>query len=430
MALQPNDPLDLGLLSATAHATSRGLSIGGCDVAELAEEYGTPLFIYDEEHLRARARELAEAFDGRVAYASKAFLCRAMARVVAEEGLGIDVATGGELAVVLAAGFDPARIIMHGNNKSEAELAMALEVGVGRIVVDSHDELGRLTKLVAGRSEPQKIWLRITPGVEAHTHEFISTGQDDSKFGFTVSTGMAASAVAAVRMIHGIELVGLHAHIGSQVTRIASFAEAAKVIAEFAVPLGLPELCLGGGLGEAYLNGEETPSVADWAQAQRDALEAAGVPKSTEVWVEPGRSLVARSAMTVYRVGTVKELRDLRTYVAVDGGMSDNPRPVLYGAGYEAFLVREPEAARPKQVRIVGKHCESGDVILPEGYLPDDLAVGDLLATPVTGAYGYSMASTYNRVPRPAVVFVADGAARLVLRRETYEDLANLDVAP
>lgn len=430
MAPQPSDPLQLDLLPSGTQVGDTGLSVGGCDVAALAQRFGTPLFIYDEAYLRARAAELREAFGGQVAYASKAFLCRAMARLVAEEGLGIDVATGGELAVALEAGVDPSRIVVHGNNKSRAELSAALEAGVGRIVVDSADEIHRLAALAAGRATPQGIWLRITPGVEAHTHEFISTGQDDSKFGFTVSTGMAARAVAAVADLPGIELLGLHAHIGSQVTRIESFAEAAEVIAAFAAPLGLPELCLGGGLGEAYLNGEQVPSITSWAQAIGEALGRGGISPGTAVWVEPGRSLVAKAAITVYEVGTIKELEGLRTYVAVDGGMSDNPRPVLYGAGYEAFLVREPKAPRPKAVRIVGKHCESGDVIVPDGYLPADVAVGDLLATPVTGAYGYSMASTYNRVPRPAVVFAAGGEARLVLRRETLEDLSALDVGP
>jgi diaminopimelate decarboxylase len=422
--------LEEHLLPLSSTVGEHGLRIGGCDVAALAEEFGTPLFIYDEAHLRTRCRETVEVFGSHVAYASKAFLCRAMARLVSEEGLGIDVASGGELDVALAGGVDPKRVVFHGNNKSTAELSFALEAGVGRIAVDSFDELERLAQLTKDRAQPQPIWLRITPGVEAHTHEYISTGQDDSKFGFTVSSGLAQKAVEMARVTPGLQLAGIHAHIGSQVFRIESFHEAALVIAKFFAPLGLDELCVGGGLGVAYMNGEQNPSVVAWGDAVAAAIAEAGIGDEVEIHVEPGRSLVAQAAITVYRVGTVKVLDGLRTYVAVDGGMSDNPRPVLYGAGYEAFLVREPLAERPLATRIVGKHCESGDVIIPDGYLPADVKVGDLLATPVTGAYGYAMASTYNRATRPAVLFVADGKARLVLRRETYEDLSSLDVAP
>ncbi|MCX6512106.1 MAG: diaminopimelate decarboxylase [Actinobacteria bacterium] len=422
--------LEEHLLPLNSTVGEQGLRIGGCDVAALAEEFGTPLFIYDEAHLRTRCRETHEVFGPHVAYASKAFSCRAMASIVSEEGLGIDVASGGELDVALAAGMDPKRVVFHGNNKSTTELSFALKAGVGRIAVDSFDELERLAELTKDRAQPQPIWLRITPGVEAHTHEFISTGQDDYKFGFTVSTGLAQKAVEIAQATKGLELVGIHAHIGSQVFRVESFQEAALVIAKFFAPLGLGELCVGGGLGVAYMNGEQNPSVMAWGEAVRAAIAEAGISDEVAIHVEPGRSLVAQAAITVYRVGTVKALDGLRSYVAVDGGMSDNPRPVLYGAGYEAFLVREPLAERTLPVRIVGKHCESGDVIVPDGYLPEDVKVGDFLATPVTGAYGYAMASTYNRVTRPAVLFVADGKARVVLRRETYEDLSSLDVAP
>ena len=265
--------------------------------------------------------------------------------------------------------------------------------------------------------------------MEAHTHEFVRTGQEDTKFGFSVASGAAAEAVAALRAVAGVELVGVHAHIGSQVFDVGHFEQAAEVLAAFFAPLGLPELVVGGGLGVAYVNGEDAPDHHRVGRAAREACAAAGVGRRTRITAEPGRSIVATAGVTLYRVGTVKELPGIRTYVAVDGGMSDNPRPVLYGSGYEAFLPREVDAARPRAVRVVGKHCETGDVVVAEAHLPADLAVGDVLATPVTGAYGYSMASNYNMVPRPPVVFVADGQARVVVRGETLDDLLRLDVA-
>jgi diaminopimelate decarboxylase len=403
------------------------LSIGGCDVVELAEEYGTPIFIYDEEHLRVRCREAVEAFGEGVAYATKAFLCVAMARLALEEGLCLDVATGGELFTALQAGAPGNRIVVHGNNKSESELASALEVGARRIVVDSNDEIDRLERLV-GASRSARVLLRVTPGVEAHTHEFIRTGQEDTKFGLSIASGAAAAALERLGNMAGIELMGIHAHIGSQVFDVASFAKAAEVLAGFFAPLGLGELCVGGGLGVAYLNDEEAPSIRAWADAVHGALRGAGISESVAVTAEPGRAIAAQAAVTIYRIGTEKLLPGIRTYLAVDGGMSDNPRPVLYGAGYEAFDPAQVGAQRRHQVRIVGKHCESGDVIVPEAFVPQGLGVGDLVATPVTGAYGYSMASTYNKVPRPPVLFVRDGRARVVLRRETFEDLGALDV--
>jgi diaminopimelate decarboxylase len=430
-------PVPRVLLPETAEVDGAGrLRVGGLDLCELAERFGTPLFVYDELDLRRRCREARAAFGEGVAYATKAFLCRAMAALAVEEGLWLDVSTGGELQVALAAGVPPERLVLHGNNKSEEELAQALELGVGRIVVDSFDEIDRLGALL-GRSGrggehrvPQPVLVRVTPGVEAHTHEFVRTGQDDSKFGFGLASGAAAEAVARVRALAGLELVGLHAHIGSQVFKVASFAEAVAVLADFFRPLGLGELCVGGGLGVPYVTGEPAPTMAEWAAAVRGACEAAGIGPEVRVTAEPGRAIVARAGMTLYRVGTVKELPGIRTYVAVDGGMSDNPRPVLYGSGYEAFLPRAALAARPRAVRVVGKHCESGDVVVADARVPEDLAVGDVLATPVTGAYGYAMASNYNKVPRPAVVFVAEGRARVVVRRETLDDLLRLDVGP
>jgi diaminopimelate decarboxylase len=421
-------PLEQSLLPETAEVAPSGhLIIGGCDVVDLAEEFGTPLFIYDEEHLRARCREAVAAFGEGVAYATKAFLCKAMAQLVHEEGMHLDVASEGELHAALDAGVPASSLKLHGNNKSEGELQYALDIGINQIVIDSHDEIDRLAKLV-GPGRTAHVLLRVTPGVSAHTHEYIQTGQEDSKFGLSIASGEAANALGRLSGTEYIEVDGVHAHIGSQVFDVSSLAKAAEVLAKFFVPLGLRELCVGGGLGIAYLNGEVAPSITQWADAVHKALAKDGVSDDVLITAEPGRAIVAQAAITVYRVGTIKRLEGIRTYVAVDGGMSDNPRPVLYGAGYEAFDPAQTLSARPQEVRIVGKHCESGDVIIPEALIPEGIAVGDLLATPVTGAYGYSMASTYNRVPRPPVVFVAKGKARLVLRRETKEDLTSLDV--
>jgi diaminopimelate decarboxylase len=328
--------------------------------------------------------------------------------------------------VALAAGVPADRLVLHGNNKSDDELRRALEVGVGRIVVDSFDELDRLDQLVPRLgATPPKVLLRVTPGIEAHTHEYVQTGQDDSKFGFTLSTGLAAEAVARATASPSVDLVGIHVHIGSQVFVADFFRAAVEAIAEFFNPLGLDELSIGGGIGVAYVESEEAPSITEWAEAVHAAARAAGI--TARITAEPGRAIAAAAAVTVYRVGTIKDLPGLRTYVSVDGGISDNPRPVLYGSGYEAFLARAVDADRPRPVRVVGKHCESGDLLVREAFLPADAAVGDLLVTPVTGAYGHSMASNYNKVPRPAVVFVAHGVAREVVRRETLDDLLRLD---
>ncbi|MGH9089523.1 MAG: diaminopimelate decarboxylase [Acidimicrobiales bacterium] len=428
----PSAPPERHLLPDTVEVGPDGhLRVGGLDLLDLAREHGTPLFVYDEAHLRARCREAVAAWGDGVAYATKAFLCKAMARLAHEEGMWLDVSTGGELHVALAAGVPAERLVLHGNNKSEAELTRALASGVGRIVVDSFDEIARIGRLtdtapVPGRTRP-KVLVRITPGVEVHTHEFVRTGQEDTKFGFSVASGTAAKAVAALELLPGVELVGVHAHIGSQVFDVGHFEQAAEVLGGFFAPLALPELVVGGGLGVAYVNGERAPTQQEWADATRDACRQSGVDPTTRITAEPGRSIAATAAVTLYRVGTIKVLPDIRTYVAVDGGMSDNPRPVLYGSGYEAFLPREVGAARPRRARVVGKHCETGDVLVAEADLPADLAVGDVLATPVTGAYGYAMASNYNLVPRPPVLFVAGGVARTVLRGETLDDLVRLD---
>ena len=407
------------------------LRIGGLDVLDLAEELGTPVFIYDEEHLRRRCRESRQAFGPRVAYASKAFLCRAMAALAHEEGCCVDVSTGGELAVALAAGVPAERLVLHGNNKSVAELEAALEAGVGRIVVDSFDEIDRLSVLSGrrnGAGPRPRVLVRVTPGVEAHTHEYVMTGQDDSKFGFGLASGDASRAVERLRHLSsGVQLVGVHAHIGSQIFALEVYERALSVLVPFFNQLELEELCIGGGLGVAYVTGETAPSITEWAQVLRQAAGAAGIADLNVLSAEPGRSIVATAGLTCYTAGTIKHLPGLRTYVSVDGGMSDNPRPVLYGSGYEAFLPREVTAPRPRVVTVVGKHCESGDVLVRDACVPEDLSVGDVLATPVTGAYGHSMASNYNKVPRPPVVFVKDGRRRVVVRRETYSDLLALE---
>lgn len=421
-------PLPHHLLPDSASADPSGeLLIAGVRISDLAAEYGTPLFVYDERHLRSRARRAVEAFGpDNVIYAAKAFLCRAMAQLVHEEGLRIDVATGGEMAVALSAGVPADRLVLHGNNKSMEELRAAIAAGLGRVVIDSFDEIERIEQLAAEGLVIPPVLVRITPGIEAHTHQYIATGQDDSKFGFTVSTGAAAEAARRIADSPACHLVGFHAHIGSQVFRVESYARAVSVIAEFVRRYDTPELVVGGGLGVAYVAGEAAPELEDWADVIHRAAAEAGIARP--VAVEPGRAIVAGAALTVYTVGTIKDIPGIRTYVAVDGGMSDNPRPVLYGSGYETFLPRRVFADRTRPIRLVGKHCESGDLLVREGHVPDDLAVGDLIATPVTGAYGHSMGSNYNKVPRPPVVFVADGEARLVVRRETMADLLATDL--
>ncbi|WP_116999236.1 diaminopimelate decarboxylase [Desertimonas flava] len=420
--------IPFGLLPDSATVSSDGsLEIGGCSLLDIAAEFGTPAFVYDTDHIRTRCREAIEAFGpGRVVYATKAFLCRAVARLVYEEGLLLDVASGGELHVVRSAGVPASACTMHGNNKSVAELRLAISERVRHIVVDSFDELDRLDALHAEGLPAPDVLLRITPGVHAHTHEYIATGQDDSKFGFNLGNGDAELAAKRAASSTSVNLVGLHCHIGSNVFAADSYAKAAELIAGFAAPYELPELVVGGGLGVAYVTGEQAPTIADWAAAVAAGCRAAGV--TSNVSVEPGRAIVASAAVTIYEVGTIKPIPGVRTYVAVDGGMSDNPRPVLYGSGYEAFLPRAPEAERPYAARVVGKHCESGDILLFDARLPADVAVGDLLAVPVTGAYGHSMGSNYNKVPRPPVVFAAGGEARAVVRRETIDDLLATDL--
>jgi len=402
------------------------LSIAGCDLAELSGEHGTPLFVYDEEHLRARCREAVAAFPDGVAYATKAFLCGAMARLAVEEGMDLDVSTGGEIHVALAAGVSPDRLVFHGNNKSLSELKSAMEAGVGRIVIDSMVEIDRIEELVEHGSPPPTVLIRVNPGIEAHTHEYLRTGVVDSKFGISIEDGRALAAFRRIVDSSAMNLIGVHAHVGSQVFDVASFNRAVFAIGEFVGRLDSEEFSIGGGLGVAYVEGEEAPSIGEWGDAVRLAANDAGI--DARVMAEPGRSIVAQAAVTVYRVGTIKAIPGVRTYVSVDGGMSDNPRPVLYGSGYEVFAPTAADEDRDREIRVVGKHCESGDVLVWSGRIPGSIDVGDLLCTPVTGAYGHTMGSNYNMALRPPVVFAKNGHARLVVRRETFDDLVARDV--
>ena len=420
--------IDSQLLPRTATVNDAGvLSIGGVTVAAMAEQFGTPLYVYDEEHLRNRCREAVSAFGkDRVIYATKAFLCGAMARLANEEGLLLDVATGGELFAALHAGVPGERCVLHGNNKSMEELRAAITARVQHIVVDSFDELDRIEKLHSEGLPAPRVQLRITPGVHVDTHDYVATGQDDSKFGFNLNNGDAMRAIQRAQASAAVELVGIHCHIGSNVLSVANFADACAVMVNLFLSVDVPELTLGGGLGVAYTNGETAPSMSEWADVLKRATSA--IPADKKVFVEPGRSIVATAGLTVYEVGTVKSIEGIRTYVSVDGGMSDNPRPMMYGSAYEAFDPARTSTDRTEHVRIVGKHCESGDIVINDALVAPNIQPGDLLVTPVTGAYGHSMASNYNKVPRPAVVFVANGVAREVVRRETYEDLVRFDI--
>ncbi|MBT95126.1 MAG: diaminopimelate decarboxylase [Acidimicrobiaceae bacterium] len=399
---------------------------GGVRADDLARKFGTPLFVYDEEHIRRRCREAVKAFPDGVSYASKAFLCKAIAKLVSEEGMGLDVATIGEAYVALQSGVPPADLTLHGNNKSLEELRYASENKIGKVVIDSFDEMKRIEHLYSETHEPLKALIRVTPGVEAHTHKFVTTGEVDSKFGFTVQNSQASEAIEWAKSSKSIDLVGLHAHIGSQIFTSDSFRKSTEILVGLAENFGLPELCVGGGLGVPYLNNESSISISEWGSIVHEISKSASL--KLEITAEPGRSIVATSAVTIYTVGTIKEIEGIRTYVAVDGGMHDNPRPALYGSDYETFLARSIDEPRESKITLVGKHCESGDVLVQQGDIQGDLNVGDLLVTPVTGAYGHSMGSNYNKVLRPAVVFVRGGESRLVVRREELSDLLNSDV--
>jgi len=420
------NPIPTYLLPDSAQVIDGDVLVGGVSLIGLASSYGTPLFVYDEQTLDERCRATAESFDPGVAFASKSFLCGAMVKLALRHGLCIDVATEGELDIVLRAGGEPSSIVMHGNNKSVRELSRCIELHVHRVVVDSFDEISKIAALLSEGGTVDCL-IRVTPGIEAHTHEFVRTGQEDSKFGFSISSGEARKAVELLRDIPGVTLHGVHAHIGSQIFDTVGFEEEIAVLVTFTKNDSFAEICIGGGLGVAYVEGEVSPKISEWGRMIRESALRLGLDPKTRITAEPGRAIVAQAGITLYEVGSIKEL-EMRTYVAVDGGMSDNPRPVLYGSEYEAFDVARPLAERDRAVRIVGKHCESGDVLVDQAWLPSETGVGDIIATPVTGAYGYSMASNYNRVPRPAVVFVKDGKECLVLRRETLDDLARLEV--
>jgi diaminopimelate decarboxylase len=423
----------------TVHNAAGHLEIGGCDVVDLAREFGTPLFIYDEQTLRDQCRAYHATFGKltdlyEIIYASKAFSCRAMAELVAQEDLSLDVATGGELAAARAAGFPPQRIYFHGNNKSVAEIEFGLDCGIGHFVVDSFEEIDRLEGAAAARGVRQEVLVRVTPGVRPNTHDFVQTGQQDSKFGFGLSDGLAAEAVKRLRGAQHLSLVGIHAHIGSQIFELDSYRREVEVLFialdEWRRDFGF-ECCIfniGGGLGIRYTEADMPSSIAEFAQvgvpAVREGAERHGmiVPK---LFVEPGRSIAGKAAVTAYTVGTVKVIPGVRTYVAVDGGMSDNLRPMLYDSRYEAMLANKAEAPATDVVTIAGKHCESGDVLVRDVHIAPPQP-GDILVTPATGAYGYAMANNYNAQPRPAVVLVAGGRARVIIERETWDDVLRL----
>ncbi|MFF7727321.1 diaminopimelate decarboxylase [Streptomyces sp. NPDC008001] len=432
--------LDPKVWSRTVARDEHGVvTVGGIPVTRLAEEFGTPAYFLDESDFRERCRAWRDAFgpDADVFYAGKAFLSRAVVRWLHEEGLNLDVCSAGELATALSAGMPAERIALHGNNKSTEEITRAVEAGVGRIVLDSFQEIVRVAHIAERLGKRQRVQIRITVGVEAHTHEFIATAHEDQKFGLALAGGQAAEAVRRALKLDGLELIGIHSHIGSQIFDTSGFEVAAHrvvgLLAEIRDEHGveLPEIDLGGGLGIAYTSDDDPREPQEIAAALRRIVTrecaAAGltVPRLS---VEPGRAIVGPTAFTLYEVGTVKELPGLRTYVSVDGGMSDNIRTALYDADYSVSLVSRTSTAAPMLSRVVGKHCESGDIVVRDAFLPADVAPGDLLAVPATGAYCRSMASNYNHALRPPVVAVADGVARVIVRRETEEDLFRLDV--
>jgi diaminopimelate decarboxylase len=407
------------------------LEVGGCDVVELAREFGTPAYVYAEQDLRARARAYLDAFslrsdDFEVIYASKAAPVTAIHRVFIEEGLSVDVASGGELHIALEAGYDPARIHLHGNNKSEAELRQAVDAGVGHVICDSFDEIARLDAICAAAGREQAVLIRVTPGIKAETHSYVQTGQLDSKFGFGLEDGLAAGAIEEVRRSARLRLEGLHAHIGSQIFELEPYVRAIEALAELADPEWCRMLNVGGGLGIAYTADDHPPSVDAYVEVKVEGVKRVFDPVP-RILVEPGRSLVGNAGITIYGVGTVKEIPGVRTYVAVDGGMSDNLRPMLYGSRYEALIADRAAAEPDTTATIAGMHCESGDVLVRDVGLAGPRA-GDVLVTPATGAYGHAMANNYNGVPRPPVIFCSDGDARVVVRRETNDDLTARDV--
>jgi len=453
--LRPPGDVNALVPALWAHSVRRGeagaLTIGGLDVREVASEFGTPAYVIDEDDFRSRAREFKDAFSDAfqdlcggadVYYAGKAFLCTSVARWIHEEGLHLDVCSGGELAVAIRAGFPADLIGFHGNNKSVAEIEAALRYGVGRTVVDSFEEIDRVAAAAQRLGVVAPVMVRVTVGVEAHTHEYIATAHEDQKFGFSLAGGQAAEAVRRI-LDHPkyLSLLGLHSHIGSQIYDTSGFEVAGRRVLELHLDvarehgIALPELDLGGGFGIAYTTQNDPLSPRALAQGMAQIVErecrAEGVPVP-KISIEPGRAIAGPSTFTLYEVGTVKEvLLDgdaARTYVAVDGGMSDNIRPALYDADYSCTIASRSSEARPTLARVVGKHCESGDIVVKDEFLPSDIMAGDLLAVPGTGAYCRSLSSQYNHLPRPPVVAVRQGVARAIVRRETIEDLLALDI--
>lgn len=416
------------------------LEIGGCDATELAAEFGTPLYVFCEATFRQRARELRAALgDVRIYFAAKSNPLMAIFRMAQEEGLCVDVASGGELHAALAAGFPAERMILHGNNKSDADIARAVGAGVGRIALDSFDDIERVAVAAAAAGRRQAVVLRLTPGVEAHTHSYIQTGQEDSKFGLSIELGLAMEGVKRAAAQPSLDLVGIHAHIGSNIFSYDPFGKTVEILFGFladvqgGLGIALTEVDLGGGFGIPYVAGDyplrlDLLSSLVAQTAEREAIRhGIAVPSLS---FEPGRFLVGNAGVTLYRVGVIKEIPGVRTYVSVDGGMSDNIRPALYQAHYTALLANKARHEPSRMVTVAGMHCESGDILVHDAMLPATIERGDVLVTPATGAYGHSMASNYNRQPRPAVVLVHEGSARVVVRRETFDDLIRLELPP
>ena len=430
-------------LTGTMKINNQGhLEIGGMDTVDLARKFGTPLWILDEEGFRRNCRNIKQAFslygNSQVLYASKTLATMAIYRIVEQEGLGLDVVSGGELFTALKAGFPMQKVYFHGNNKSPEELRMAICAGVARIVVDNFYELELLNQLCTEENYQQEILLRVTPGVEAHTHEYIQTGQIDSKFGFTLTDGQALEGVKKALSMPGIKLVGLHCHIGSQIFAMQSFQYTSSIMMDFWAEIKktsgcqLEELNLGGGLGIYYVAGDEPRKAEEWAKAVMPVVQEKARQhglKVPRIIVEPGRAIAGPAGLTLYTLGSSKEVKGIRKYVAVDGGMTDNPRPALYAAKYQALLANKAEEKPVETVSIAGKCCESGDMLIWDIELPW-VEAGDILAVLATGAYNYSMSSNYNRLPRPAMVLVKQGQADLIIKRENYEDLLRNDLIP
>ncbi len=442
----PTSLFSSNLKFASENQYGGALSIAGCTAEKLVKEYGSPIFVLDQDDFVVRTKAWQAALNdsfgsGKIYYAAKSFICVEVAKWLKELKVGLDVCTGGELAVALAADFPAGNIEFHGNNKSEAEITTAIKAGVGTIVIDSYDELSRVAKIATEFKKNQKVYLRLTPGIDAHTHEFISTAHEDVKFGFSIASGDAQIAIDKCMAESSLNLAGIHCHIGSQIFEVSGFELAAKRLVAVLVAFRdkyskeLAELNLGGGYGIAYTKNETAispaqviPAIANVIKSECEKAKLI-VPK---ISIEPGRAIVGPTTTTIYMVGTTKSVTlengSKRRYISVDGGMSENIRPALYGATYSAFLANRNSSATAINSRIVGKHCESGDILISEIDMPEDVKAGDLLAIPATGAYGRSMASNYNHMPRPSVIAVINGTAREILRRENEDDLLNLDV--